>query len=58
MIKTYVHGLEESIKGVRDKDVNNFLIDNKSFATQTNTIENSDGEQLIVTTIFYEGKSK
>ena len=51
MIKTFRHEHDEIM--IRDKDINNFSIENEVFATQTNTTE-----QEIITTIFYKSKSK
>lgn len=53
MIKTFTHGMNSIVKGNRDTEINQFLIENEVFATQTNTL----GDQLI-TTLFYKSRSK
>lgn len=51
MIKTFIHGIKDINQ--RDKDINAFVMDNKVFATQSNI-----NNEKILTTIFYESKSK
>jgi hypothetical protein len=53
MIKTLTHNIKEVISGKRDDDINIFIVKNKVFATQTNTLKIGMEEHLI-TTIFYE----